>query len=90
MQIPAFWRTFSQKINCRKSAKYHTFPFQALLHAPRLKMGQLAPSLDYDGMWDRGARKWDVLAKTGLAATLKQTCFMKDTSHTNQSLGYLQ
>jgi len=34
MQIPAFWRTFSQKINSCKSEKYHTFPFQATLRAP--------------------------------------------------------
>jgi len=31
MQIPPFCRTFSQKINPRESAKYHTFPFQALV-----------------------------------------------------------
>ena len=36
-QIPAFWRTFSQTINSCKSAKYHTFPFQAVLHAPSME-----------------------------------------------------
>jgi len=34
MQILAFWRTFSQKINSCESAKYHTFPFPAALRAP--------------------------------------------------------
>jgi len=35
MQIPTFWRTFSQKIKSFESAKYHTytFPFQAVLRA---------------------------------------------------------
>jgi len=34
MQIPAFWHTFSQKINSCESAKYHTFSFQVVLRAP--------------------------------------------------------
>jgi len=33
MQFPAFWHTFSQKIDFCESAKYSTLPFQAVLHA---------------------------------------------------------
>ena len=33
MQIPAFWSTFSHKINSRESAKYRTLQLQAVLHA---------------------------------------------------------
>ena len=51
MQIPASQRTSSLKINTCTSAKYHTFPFQAVLFAPgkgNAKNGTSQPGLQRD------------------------------------------
>ena len=57
MQISAFWHTFNQKINPCKSAKYHTFPVEAVLRASstvKKDKGKGFPILDTE----RWARSW--------------------------------
>jgi len=66
MQIPTSWRTFSQKINCCESVKYHTFPPEAVYYVHPAwvytKTRQLASRLGLRG--DAGERG----QKTGCAA----------------------
>ena len=74
-QIPAFWRTFSRKINSCESAKYHTFQFQAALRAASTrgntkKRDNWCPGHDYDGTRDRGGQETGRLGKNGRMTTL--------------------
>jgi len=73
VQMPDFWCTFSWKIYSRESAKYHTFPIQAILCAPSTrnitKQDNWHRGQDHDRMIQDGrARKWDVPAKIGWVA----------------------